>query len=441
MEEEVRSDFTIALEIRTPQGRTLHVGSYVSPEHAYFASGPFPRDDDAVAIPHLHRVSPSGEWLATFDVEQRQLQLRRLVGDPLELEQALHEPRLATVEGLVGAPRQIRWLHDGSGFVIATAEAVFVVPYRPESGAATAEAHDVLGHDPSIRSIGDTRILPGGFIVQTRESVEGDAWVTEKGLYLVRVADDVVQDIEDLVPDDVTLQIANLRADGRIVMSIDEHDVTTPEVLVTLQPRVDGPAVEIERTACPDGWCEVVNWTPDTRRLGYATLDGRVVLDASPAPLQLRLDDDDAEHWEGTIHTLWASRDEQRIFAANDKRMRMWDQAGNVLWTWKARGKKKIESAQFAPDEKSVIAAVDRSIVRIENGKAETIVTRKKPRARRKKDGHTWNREVYIDGVQPLPGGAVAYMVVDLYSRTVGWDEVDTELDEDEIDAEADEVE
>jgi hypothetical protein len=249
-------------------------------------------------------------------------------------------------------------------------------------------------------------------------------------VYFVRVDDDLVQDIEPLVPSGTDLQLANLRSDGRIVMVLDDLEDEADQYLLTVRPRADGPVEQLERTPCAsDGWCEVVNWTPDTKRLGYARWDGTVVLEQpGAAPLELPIGQDDEADWEGPIHTLWANADEQRIFAANDKRMRMWDAAGRALWSWQPRGNRQLKSAQFGLDGQTVLASVDRSIVRIDGGKARTIVREKLPKRRKSSDGHAWTRAVYIDDVQPLPGGGIAYMVVDSRSRVVGWEEMDAEM-------------
>ncbi|HET6584088.1 MAG TPA: hypothetical protein VFG69_11580 [Nannocystaceae bacterium] len=432
MVEYVRSDYRIELKIRTSEGETIAVGTHTR-------EGDVNTLEDGLPVSHLHRLDPSGRVLASFDADRARLQLR-----PLDRDLAVAHD--VEIRGMSGIVTQLRWRGDGRGFVVVTTDNAWLVPYDLATAPAIAEAQPVFHAATHGRArVLDTRMMKQGFIAETMRTIGVGDWPLERReIWFVRVDDDTIQDVELLNPDD-EIQIANLRSDDRIVMVVDEpYDQASEgprQRLVTLRPRVDGPAERIESTNCAsDDWCQVVNWTPDTQRLGYATMSGDVVLaakSAEGAPLVLpimSMEEEEAyDHWVGSIHTLWANAGEDRIVAANDVRVRSWDADGGVAWTWNARRGTKVRSAQFDTDGRAVLAAVDRRIVRIADGRARTLVRERLPKAsrgpERAPNGESeWSRSVYIDDVTPLAlgngGSAVAYMLVELHTRHADWDEV-----------------
>lgn len=449
MVEYVRSDVRITLEIRTPNGQTLDVGTHTRTADVSEVDRPVP-------VSHLHRVDPSGRVLASYDTDRGRIGLRRLdlpdgstergsYGVPIEVE-----PR-----GLTGAVTQIRWRGDGRGFVVITDDNAWLVPYDVASGAGVAEAQPIFDRDAhGVVRVLDTRMMKGGFLVQAERVDSRFDWpMQRREAWFVRVTDDLVQEVELLAPDQ-DVQIANLRSDDRIVVVVDrseeigEDSEAAQQQLWTLRPRADGPTERVEVHDCWErSWCGVVNWTPDTRRLGYALDQGTVVLEGrtpGEAALALPIMTEDEmmerEVWPSSIHTLWANSAEDRIVAANDARVRSWDADGRTLWTWDVPERRsktpRVRSAQFAPDGRAVLAAVDRTIVRIADGKATTILRERAPKQRKRKahGEHEWTHVVYLDGVTPLPAAPgqpttadrmpVAYMVVELDTRHADWDEV-----------------
>jgi hypothetical protein len=437
MVEYVRSDYRIELKIRTPNGETIDVGTHTR-------EGDVNASHEGIPVSHLHRLDPSGRVLASFDADRSRLQLRALDRDLVTAGPGVHE---VEIRGLTGTITQLRWRGDGRGFVLITTDNAWLVPYDVAAAPAIAEAEpvfDATAH--GIARVLDTRMMKQGFIAETMRTVASPDWPLERReVWFVRVDDDTIQDIELLNPDD-EIQIANLRSDDRIVMVVeppydDRAGEEQRQRIVTLRPRVDGPAERIETTACAnDEWCNVVNWTPDTRRLGYAMMSGDVVLapksgDGPALVLSLMSADEEQTYddWVGSIHTLWANAGEDRIVAANDVRVRSWDADGGVAWTWNAKRGTKVRSAQFDTDGRAVIAAVDRRIVRIADGRARTIVRERLPKAPKRPPAgeHAWSRTAYIDDVTPLAlgehgtgGSAVAYMLVELHTRDADWSEV-----------------
>jgi hypothetical protein len=428
MVEYVRSDYTISLKIRTPDGETLHAGTHTR-------VGGVDELGREVPVSHLHRVDPGGRMLASFDADRGRVQLRDLsssLSAPLELE----------LEGLTGAVTQLRWRGDGRGFVVVTTDNAWLVPWDPQARPTKLVAQPVfVPATHGVDHVLDTRMMKSGFIAETTRTVQLAAWSEpRREIWYVRVADDLVQDIELLNPG-TDVQIANLRSDDRIVMVVESPDDDDAEAssqqLLTLRPRADGPAEIVETHDCFEReWCHVVNWTPDTARLGYALMSGSVVLEgeAGAAALELPMmqpeEEERFDFWVGNIHTLWANAAEDRIVAANDVRVRAWDDGGRTQWTWDAKRGQKVRSAQFDTDGRAVLAAVDRRIVRIADGRARTVVRERLPRAvaRAPEGEHAWSRTVYIDDVTPLPlpdgRTAIAYMLVELHTRSAAWTEV-----------------
>jgi hypothetical protein len=464
---EVQSDFAVALKIREANGKVHTVARYDA-SHKEMEGEQY-----AAPIPHLHRMDPTGSILASFDVANSTIQLRTPNASGLGVAREVH------IDGLTGHVRQFRWLQSIDGFAIATNDDVFIVPVHPGSisdGASVrAEAssvfpRQVIGEGGKIKSI---RALPTGLMVFSQNQ---ESWLARGQVHHVRVADDTVQELTSVVPRHYNVLSANVGAGGTIRVAVNlAEDIDPPAsaeeeimpALWTFAPGIEGKPLRTEVHDCTGGddelyegagedACHVSNWVPGSGPLIYAgpmwinspitaegVMEGGKDLRVSLYSEEEREELDDGWGYEnamGAVDTLWTSHDEQRLLAADSARLRVWNMAGEVQWTWTAPGKQMIHGAHFDRDDRSVIVSVGKSVYRVREGKGRRIVkNRTKYKVRRldseydslaipdsEDEGWGGQAESFVDQSIALPGGAVAFTVVDLEKRFVesdfGWD-------------------
>lgn len=421
---QVRSDFKVTLKLRDAHGKVRTIGSYDA-EHVATEG-----DEGAHPIPHLQRVSPDGRWLASLDADRMRLDLRALDTD--------RPRRLVAIEGVEGTVRQFRYLEATAGFVLMTDANVYLLPFDADAQPEAAAPEPAIVAEPVFdpahttdMSFMDTRILPDGLIAHVREHVDGDPHWYRGDVYWVRLGDDTVQDLVSLVPRHLSATGANVRSEGRIVVALNVHDYDVAErmgqgelsELWTIQtPADDVPRVSAV-TPCADDYCNVINWTPRTKRLTYAFAWSEVVRegaspDAEPIRLNMELDDGSG----GRMHTLWADANEEHLLGANLDGIQVWTAEGKAVWQWQHPRGYAVHFADFEPDG-SVLVAAGTQLWRVDQHEAKRLVrTRGKYKAHRNGsddmyDEEGWgtgSKQSFIDDAIALPDGSIAYSVVDL---------------------------
>jgi hypothetical protein len=142
---------------------------------------------------------------------------------------------------------------------------------------------------------------------------------------------------------------------------------------------------------------------------------GEIVTEsADSSELRLALEDDD---WGGSsLHTLWINPEHDRLLAGNRRHVGQWTTEGNLLWTWEAPGDLVVHGATFDRDGRTALVSVGNRVVQIKDGRATTLV-RAKTRFRaptREDSGYGSSRLSFVDQTLGLPGGAIAFTIVDL---------------------------
>lgn len=432
---QVRSDFKVSLKLKDANGQVHDLGSYDAETTA--AEG----EQQSRPVPHLQRLSPDQRWLASFDADQMRLDLRAVDTSRAGERGAIDKPLLVNINGVAGTVHQFRWLKSINGFSISTDKNLYILPFDPDAGERSVQAQPVF--DPEqigAFAIADTRILPDGMLVRTREFVNGDPYWYRGEVYWVRLGDGTVQDLVPLVPDHLTAVAANVRSNGRIVLALAVHDYDRAESqgqgdlseLWTVETDPVEPPTVTEKRACADESCNVGNWAPGTDRLTYALeWDDKIIIEGSSP------DDDDIElQWSeenyASTHTLWQNADQTRVLAATLEGLQLWDANGTALWDWTPKSKEHIHSAHFE-DDGSIVVAAGTKLYRLTEGKAKRVLrTRGKYKPRRTAgDGEGYDawgettKDSFVDDAITLPGGAVAFSVVDVEEsyEEMGWEE------------------
>lgn len=434
---QVRSDFKVSLKLKDTNGKVRTIGTYdsenVSPEG----------EEGLVSIPHLQRVSPDGRWLATFDADKMRLDLRALESTE-DGEGSVGDRQLVKVAGLEGTIRQFRFLSSIEGFSISTSENLYILPYALDEGARTVEAQPVF--DPEQMGefdVVDTRILPDGMIARTREYIDGDPYWWRGDVHWIQIDDDTVQDVASLVPRHLSATAANVRSKGRIVVALDVFDQDIAEKvghgevseLWTFETSpAESPKIT-ETTRCAHDYCNIINWAPGTERLTYGyDWDRLAVANDNGEFEDLTMEFTDG--YGGNMHTLWTDDDESHILAATIDGVVLWDADGKEQWTWQHPRGYQVHSAHFE-DDGSVVVAAGTQLLRVENGLAKRLLrTRGKYKPRRYDPDSDiypeWNetsKDSFIDDAIMLPGGAIAFAVVDVEEtwEEMEWEEPDWE--------------
>ena len=340
-----------------------------------------------VSVPHLQRVDPANRWLATLLGDSGRLLLHDLSGSRLQHDQTIRE--------LSGRVRAFRWLADGTGLVVQTHRNVFVVPITFGTGSGAPGVHAaqaVFSESPG--RIQDHRILSADdFIVRAANR-----------LFYVRATQP--DHVHELTPKNAQVPEANLRSGGRIVMVVRRSDAK--DELWTLETSPVTPPRIREQRPC-EGSCNIVNWSPGSEHLTYALADGQIVIEV-PAPpggpvvtRQVSL----APSTERHVKVLWTNSSGDRVLAASETSLAVWNERGEALWNWSPSGtRSKIRAAHFEGDGRTILLTLTDRVLRLREGQpeAEEVLSTASL-------GHG-SRAVSFDEVIALPQGQFALTLI-----------------------------
>ena len=429
---EVRSDFSVSLKIKGANGHVRSMATHRS--EVVEMEG----QSELNPVPHLHRLAPDGHWLASLDADDRRVYLTP-VG-----EGSQGGPRSFSVDGIEGDVRQFRWLESDEVLAVATKNDVFLVPIPDSlvsevdmgeleitSGASSVFA-DVDKSDGDIEVL-DLRVAPGGFFARVGGG-HASHWFRQQVFY-ARISDATVQELDAIVPDGLTARGATLGFGDELVVPIGhwEDDYFTEESdplrsehgeLWRYALSAYGEPEHVGRLACADEFCEITNWAPGSSPL--VAVDGyrEVVVFNKDAP-------DDVSSLEfkvdlGSIDSLWAWPEGGWV-ASDNETVSSFDDQGTRLWSWTAPGDRAIHGVHLSHGAQSVLVTAGLNIYEVKAGKARRVVRSIGAHRESRREHNVWEgiSESFIDQAIALPGGGIAYTVVDLersYEEAT-WDE------------------
>jgi hypothetical protein len=382
-------------------------------------------ESEGSPVPHLHRVSPDGRWLASYDADDARVFLTPIA------EGMSRASRTLKLTGVMGQVRQFRWLESDSLLAIATDSDVFLAPIPSallqggDEVEVEVEADSVFsfeGGKDGGRQIIDLRLAPGGFFV--RVGAEGDFHWFRQQVYFARVSDGTLQELDPLVPDGLTAQSASLAFDGELAITLeywdDERFGEGPGPLVDEGGEVwrfalseEGEPQRVGRLACPEDYCQMSNWAPNSSPLVAVHGYGEIAVfdkDSSERPPTFDFDADGA-----AIDSLWAWPEGGWV-AADGEFVRSFDDEGTLLWSWSAPRDKPIHGVHLDEGGQTVMVTAGLDVYRVRAGKGRRLLRSRGAHAESGQDRDDWGgmSESFVDQALALPGGAIAYTVVDL---------------------------
>ena len=347
-----------------------------------------------VEVPHLHRVSPDGRWLASFDPAGK-LALRRV---DVAAPQDAARTRAIRVDGVSGEVRTLRWSADGTGLIFQTAKGLFAATPADDATRTTARAI-FLAASHSLTQIDDFRILPNGLIVRGNQR-----------LFFVGSATSSTQ---DLTPAGYRVMAANVRSEGRIVMVVTPSEASINSgQLWTLAPSGDGFSV-VHQLPCHTN-CLVRNWAPGSALLTFSATSGRVTgeveveVDGRSTLTDAAVDKDGSR---SPVHSLWADDETGRVLAATRSTVSVFDTRLKRQWAWQPDSG-AIRTARFAPGGAAVIVTTADDILRVEQGVSRSLLT-----AAMHKRLNTGRQSAFLDDAALHPDGSLSFAVVDQTTR------------------------
>lgn len=198
------------------------------------------------------------------------------------------------------------------------------------------------------------------------------------------------------------------------------------------------------------------NWAPGSSRIAYSEWAPAAYVEDGTGwkEFSLRGEDDDA--WM-PMTELWINKAETRVLAADELRVRLWSMDGSERWTWEPeRARDRVHSVHFDPDDETVWVGAGLSIYHIDaTGSARKVLTARRPRIPGKSKTAAGNNgakrkagkplfmprihadprtDAFVDDVVPLGNGRVAYMVVALHARPLGFEESERLLEQGKVD-------
>ncbi len=418
---EVRSDFVISMKIRDAKGRVHTLGRYASSSvDMEYSQGSSP-------IPHLHRTSPDGHWLASYDPDDREMHLIPLTREGADLG----GERSFRIDGIEGGVRQFRWLSSDDAFAISTRNQVYLAPI-PASALAvedTTQGVRIVDAQPAFvgladrddeREIADLRVTTTGFFARTLSMPEWDPSLGQ--VWDAQVSDGSIQAFMPLLPAGLAARNANIAYGDSLVVVVENTD---PDRLSGERDPLGEAAgqmwvhrlemgAEPQRTRvveCPNDDCWVTNWAPHSDPMVVIQDYNQIaVYGAQPGA---------RESWEfedgdgAAISTLWAEH--SQIFAADNSFVNVYDFEGKRQWGWTAPQGKSVSGVHVDAEGRALVS-VGLELLRIDEGKARRLLRAKGKYKAIDEDEDNWERErrSFVDQALPLPNGAVAFTVVDL---------------------------
>ena len=433
---EVRSDFTVSMRIMDPDGRVRTLGKY---------RAEVTQLDDGVGavspVPHLHRISPDSSWLASYDADDARFHLSALA------ESSTGAPRSFVVHGIDGRVRQFRWVDGHRALAVSAGQGVYLVPIPRDllDGAVlgsepTVEASEVfsglLGEGtlmaPEVR---DLRTVAGGFFARVYDPSFSD-WDAQR-IYYARVSEGTVQELDDILPPGVDAHAAVAGAGGQIVVSVsvedDErfakgmHPLVEDQELWRFSIASEGEPSFVGRMPCPDSYCDMTNWAPQSEPLVAVHSYSEIVSYAKPhEPERFEFDASGG----GVIDSLW-SWPEGGWVAASGEQVRSFDEAGKLLWSWTAPGDQVVHGVHLAHGGQTVIVAAGLELHRVEAGRSTRLLRSRARFGRPNPDVDVWEgvKESFVDQALELPDGSIAFTVVDL-EQSYEFDDEEPEIPE-----------
>lgn len=408
----VRSDFTVTLKIMNADGHFEALGGHS------VADTELDDSEEAVPVPHLHREDADGRWLASWDSWRRRLHIRDLRGGG--------KSHSLKVSGLGGEVQKMRWLGDSSGVVMLTTRQAYVLRFDPNEQEPDTWASPLLGRAPrgANRVMKDVGMQRHGLVIRTAQYSTGSHHAAGKKraqvAYHVSVGANRVGPARRVSPTDRTLTGMTVLSGDRVVLSLAGADLEPGELRV-LAIRSGAHVTLLDSIACITSDCDVVNWSPHTRRLAYQVADGRVVVRVDAGKDRGATEDRVLSlrrvQTADTMHTLWLSPDEERVLVGGSDGYVIADvQTGRVLTDWTPQDYAVMTSARFDKDGRSVLAAAGRSAYRVDaSGRSRRLLQTRKPTAdATPTHGAVLETHTFVDDIIPLGGGALAYSVVRL---------------------------
>jgi len=477
LELQVRSDFHISLKRLSPDGREEVLGHFESShttDHSFMDK----------MVPHLQRQSPSKTLIATLSNKTLSVRL-----DSLSPETTGWTTKNIRIRGVKEEVQEMRWLPKDRGIALRTFENIYLVPFDAQSPKSRVKAKKAFNikkmtdsmlfltmRDTQFGLIVMTHEMPwkeleeyGRFGKRDRISIQRQqshySAAPDHEAYFLPIDDGKLGTIVSLRPHNRHIRFLNTLSNGRIaVVSYPRYgEETKAEPLSenTLNGSINTPkmpafsaetedAIQVYQSLS-NGTLELIdthligeygigNWSPNADRIVY-TSENEIYLEV-PNPETGRskfkalsfTDEFDIFF----MSNLWLNRTNDRIVASTEKRIRLWDETGEVLWTWDAPDEDIIYSVHFDQDGESILASINNQIFRFKDGKRTLLLTGKhgaqtkkslRKSQRLQKSRHKKYRKIqedefledlfsrqqtFIEGMVPLSDGSIAFAVITL---------------------------
>ncbi|HIA02029.1 MAG TPA: hypothetical protein EYN06_05725 [Myxococcales bacterium] len=377
---EVRAGFNLKLNLISKDRVLSEVGSYSKKVMvpAYRANN--------IRVPHLHQKDPSGQWLATWNDSKGSIEVRATA----QLEQIV---RTIPISGVMGQVERLRWLSNGDGWVVATPYKAWLVT-KEEYGGMEVRPLRV----PGLSYFEDIRVVGNYLMISTNAH--------RPRVFLVNVDD---LSFSQLKVAGASILSASVTGKGQIVAVVRDYKQykTGAHDEIVFWSAAAQPQI-VERRRCSQKYCNIYNWTPGTQRLAYALNRGSIVLETEDGRTQTLQLDRSAR--KNRVRVLWQNKAEDKLLAANDSSLAVWDQHATLRWKWSPPATQVIRSAHFDSDD-SVLVTTNTQVLRLDQG---VVVERLFDLATMNGD---MARGTKLEDAVPLNGGAVAFSMVRMHQN------------------------
>jgi hypothetical protein len=404
----------------------LTLEGYITGDHGdveklttYEVTGRHLHPEDATHIPHIHRLGPREDALATFSPATGLVTLTS-VGRP---EGTLESARTIRLEGLNGQViRNLRWTQDGGQWVVQTDNNLYLARIPTVEAAPKAVVTPVFVESGKVMRVDDYRVHPHGVLVRVGWSRDPGL---SAGLYFFDLSGNTPKRHSFTQPKG-GVSYATILAGGRIVRTVPSPQKMGRTWLGAIETYNVTPGqapVLVDTVECSGHDCNVANWAPGADHLVLATHAGNILFEnpdstdiSSPfIRRQLPLSPPGLLWGHEPIHTLWASPSNARVLAASKHSLSVFDRYGTVLWSWKP-DEGAIHSAHFDIREEAVLVGVNDRILRLQEGKPPEVIFvspwNHKPSTasalKRSRRAGVRTR-TFVDDVVPLRDGRVAF--------------------------------
>lgn len=398
---DLRSEVRIVVKLRDATGRFVALAGDTATEDAH---------GESLGAAQLLDLDPDGRRLAIWDGARRRIGLLEGLDSTAPPADVTRWIRPALLRGRVTS---MEWLRDGSGLAITTDHNAYIVRIDPESDAV---AHPLFGGQRG-RRVHDLRVMSGAIIVLA------DGPRTAPRAYQVELEEDRIGPARALPTDGMNVSALTVLAGGRVALALepdwsdgadDESVKRSAEIRVLRRTALGGWTFLDSRPCEGKHYCSVETWSVGTRRLVYSTEDGSIVIAGSTPERDVTLNtgvERDSERDRPAIQTLRLNARENRVLMASTWNVQLWTRDGEQRWVW-SPPQGEVHSARFAADGQTVYASAGRGVYRIRDGRAERIFRTLASEPAGSDGEYLEQAAVYIDDLELLPGGAIAYSVV-----------------------------